>query len=87
MDELAYAMRLLLGRIHFMATKDGHDIEFVVGGDEINNLSKEEVFCIEFKEMYDRYEVVVNIVESFLMNKPYYLCPRMSYCYEFTRDH
>ncbi|KAJ3505602.1 hypothetical protein NLJ89_g7331 [Agrocybe chaxingu] len=78
LEKVAEGMGEMLGRIHFCASYDGRDIEFVLGG---NGYSSFSFWVIDFNQMrkWTKEESdIEKLTSSFFSNDPYYPRPRPS---------
>lgn len=81
-------MGRLLARLHFVASCDARDVEFVLGGDPLDPFKKFKCYCFDFNQVRqvdqnDRKSFVATVVDSFFMNDPYYPRPSMKLWEEF----
>ncbi|CAA7271450.1 unnamed protein product [Cyclocybe aegerita] len=78
LEKVAEGMGEMLGRIHFCASYDGRDIEFVLGGSGYSTFS---FWVIDFNQMrkWTKEESdIEKLTSSFFSNDPYYPRPRPS---------
>ncbi|KAF8513438.1 hypothetical protein BU17DRAFT_28489, partial [Hysterangium stoloniferum] len=74
--KIATGMGEMLGRLHWWAGYDGHDIEFVMGGASFSGI---EVYVINFNQLHSwlrEKEDIKQLVDAFFINDPYYPRPR-----------
>ncbi|KAL6300363.1 hypothetical protein BKA93DRAFT_536326 [Sparassis latifolia] len=77
-EEVAFGMGEMLGRLHWRGGYDARDVEFVLGGDGISGF---RYFVIDFNQLrtwQKTTEEVGALVSSFFSNDPYYPRPRPS---------
>lgn len=84
-EAMAAHMGKLLARIHFCASRDGRDIEIVLGGHADAPLSRHGLFCIDFNQMRPHDGSVGMLVDSLISNDPYFPRPGMRCWAAFER--
>eukprot|EP00128_Syssomonas_multiformis_P013883 Colp12_sorted_trinity150504_noHs@29443 len=70
----------VLASIHFLANRDARDVEFVIGG---SNLDEPCFYCIDFNQMRPHNDDVRVLVDAFKINDPYFPKPGSKYWQPF----
>lgn len=82
--EIALEMGKTLARIHFRAKRDARDVEFVIGGRDLENYC---FFCLDFNQMRPWTQLQELV---FFANDPYYPRPGQQYwpsfCLGYTME-